>query len=114
MNEEIKAILGNGINVCDNDVPVAHFKYEGKSKRFITWTLLGETPVFSANDEQMFSVCTLDIDIFSESNYLDMIKEIKKIMKNNEWVWVEDSPEMYEDDTGLYHRTCTFEKERVL
>ena len=73
-----------------------------------------ETPGFSANDEQMFSVCTLDIDIFSESNYLDMIKEIKTIMKNNEWVWVEDSPEMYEDDTGLYHRTCTFEKERVL
>jgi hypothetical protein len=35
-------------------------------------------------------------------------------MEENEWVWVEDSEEMYEDDTELYHRTITFEKERFI
>ena len=35
-------------------------------------------------------------------------------MKNNEWLWLEDSPEMYEDDTELYHKTITFEKERMI
>ena len=114
MNEELKALFGDGINVKDEVIPIAHLIYEGKSKRFITWTILDETPILSANDEQMYSVGSVDIDIFSNSNYLDIIKEIKILMKNNEWVWTGDSPEMYETDTGLYHKTCTFEKERVL
>jgi len=33
-------------------------------------------------------------------------------MKANDWVWVEDSVEMFENDTQLFHRTTTFEKER--
>jgi hypothetical protein len=41
-----------------------------------------------------------------------MVKQIKKLMKNNEWVWTGDSPEMYETDTRLYHKTISFEKER--
>jgi hypothetical protein len=114
MNEELKALFGDGINVKGEVIPIAHLIYEGKSKRFVTWTILGETPIFSANDEQLFSVGSVDIDVFSDGNYLDIIKEIKQLMKNNEWVWTGDSPEMYETDTGLYHKTCTFEKERVL
>ena len=35
-------------------------------------------------------------------------------MKTNEWIWTGDSEEMYEDETSLYHRTSTFEKERIL
>jgi hypothetical protein len=54
------------------------------------------------------------VDIFSEGNYLDIKREIKQKMKNNEWVWVDDSEEMYEEDTGLYHQTCAFKKERTL
>ena len=111
MNEELKLILGESIR---DDVPVAHLRYKGKARRFVTWTITGESPAFSANDEDLCSICSVDVDIFSESNYLDIKKEIKQIMKNNDWVWVEDSEEMYEEDTKLYHQTCSFEKERIL
>lgn len=114
MNAELKRMFGDSINVNGEIIPISHIMYEGKSKRFITWTMLEETPMLSAYDEPLFSICSVDIDVFSNSNYLDIIKEIKTIMKNNEWVWTGDSPEMYEDDTELYHKTCTFEKERVL
>ena len=114
MNTEIKTILGNDITIKGDVIPVAHLRYKGNSKRYITWTLLGEVPRLSAYDEPLFSVCSVDIDIFSDGNYLDIVKEIKQIMKNNEWVWTEDSPEMYEEDTELYHITCSFEKERIL
>ena len=114
MNEEIKSIFGDSISVNGENVPFEHLRYNGKSKRFVTWTLLGEVPSLSANDDVLFSVATVDIDVFSDGNYLDVIKEIKSKMKNNEWVWKGDSPEMYEDDTGLYHKTCSFEKERIL
>ena len=114
MNEEIKSIFGNSIVVNGEIIPFAHLIYSGKSKRFVTWTLLDEVPSFSANDEALFSVCSIDIDIFSDGNYLDIIKEIKKKMKDSEWVWTGDSPEMYEEDTGLHHKTCSFEKARIL
>ena len=111
MNEELKLILGDNIG---NDIPVAHLRYKGNSRRFVTWTITGESPALSANDEDLCSICTVDVDIFSESNYLDIKKEIKQKMKNNDWVWVEDSEEMFEEDTGLYHQVCSFEKERIL
>lgn len=114
MNEEIKWILGESITVKGEVIPIAHLRYKGKSKRFVTWTTLDEVPRLSANDEPLFSVCSVDIDVFSDGNYLDIIKEIKKKMKNGEWVWIGDSAEMFEEDTELYHKTCSFEKERTL
>ncbi len=114
MNEELKTLLGDGITVNGEIVPIAHLRYKGKSKQFITWAVLGETPILSANDEQLLSVGSVDIDVFSDGNYLDIVRAIKNLMKNNEWVWIGDSPEMYEDDTELYHLTSTFEKERII
>ena len=112
MNEELKLILGESIG--DEQIPVAHLRYKGDSRKFVTWTITGEAPALTANDEDLCSICSVDVDVFSDGNYLDVVKEIKRIMKENDWVWVEDSAEMYEEDTGLYHKTCSFEKERIL
>ena len=114
MNEEIKLILGESLIIGGEKIPIAHLKYKGSSRKYVTWTITGEAPALSANDEDLCSICSVDVDIFSEGNYLDIKKQIKQKMKNNDWVWVEDSEEMYEEDTGLYHQTCTFEKERIL
>ena len=114
MNEEIKLILGESLTIGGEEIPVAHLRYNGKSKKFVAWTITGSEPALAANDEVLCSICSVDVDVFSDSNYLDIIKEIKKRMKNNEWVWTDDSGEMYEEDTKLYHKTCSFEKEEVL
>lgn len=113
MNEEIKTIF-NDFKVNDVSIPVEHLRYKGNSKTFVTWALLPERPSLSGNDEVLYSVCQVDIDVYSDGNYLDIMNEVKKIMKNNDWLWVEDSEEMYEEDTELYHRTITFEKERMI
>ena len=114
MNEELKLILGENLVVGEKQIPIAHLRYKGSSKSFVTWTITGESPALSANDEDLCSICSVDIDIFSNGNYLDIEKEIKRKMKNNDWIWVEDSEEMYEEDTGLYHKTISFAKERIL
>ncbi len=114
MNEELKLILGENLIIAKEQIPIAHLRYKGKSKKFVTWTITGEAPALSANDEDLCSICSVDVDIFSDGNYLDIERQIKQKMKNNDWVWVEDSEEMYEEDTGLYHKTCSFEKERIL
>lgn len=113
MNEEIKSIFKD-FKVNNKNIPVNHLKYRGKEKTFITWTVLSEIPSLSANNEDLYSVVQVDIDVFSDSNYLDIVKEIKNRMKINDWLWVEDSSEMFEEDTELYHKTITFEKERFI
>ncbi len=113
MNEEIKNILADFI-VDNQEIDVAHLRYKGNKETFVVWTMLEEEPLLAYDDEIEYSTVPVDIDIYSKGNYLNILKEIKKRMKNNEWIWTGDSEEMYEDDTGLYHRTISFEKERKL
>ena len=113
MNEELKTIFTD-FKVNKKSIPVSHLRYKGKSKTFVTWTIINEVPSLSCDDDYLYSVVQVDIDVFSEGNYLDIIKEVKRLMKENKWMWVEDSPEMFEDDTELYHKTITFEKERFI
>lgn len=108
MESEIKKILS------EIDVPSAHLKYKGASKTYVTWTMLEENPISASDDEITDSEVNVDIDIYSDSNYLKIMKLIKNKMKENEWTWSGDSPEMFEEETGLYHRTCSFKKGRNL
>ena len=114
MNEELKSIFGDAITVSGKDVPTAHLRYKGKETTFVTWTITGNEPALSGNDEQIYSIGTVDVDVYSKGNYLSVLNEVKRLMKINEWLWTGDSVEMYEDDTGLYHITASFEKERTL
>lgn len=108
MESELKQILK------ELKVPIAHLRYKGKEKKYVVWTIIYEQPLFSSDDEISYTEITVDIDIYSESNYLNLMSSIKKIMKDNNWRWQEDSTEKYEEDTKLYHRTCTFSKERMI
>ena len=114
MNEELKNIFGESIMVDSKPIPTAHIKYKGKETTFVVWTITGNTPTLSGDDEQLYGIVTVDIDVYSKGNYLSVLTEVKRIMKINGWIWTEDSVEMYEDDTGLYHITSAFEKERIL
>lgn len=114
MNEELKNIFNNSITVDNKEIPVGHIKYTGKSKTYITWQLLDVNPDLFVDNSPLYCTYPLDVDTYSKGNYLNIIKEIKKLMKENGWIWSGDSPEMYDDDTGLYHITSSFEKEGMI
>ena len=114
MNEEIKSILGVAVTEGKKSVPVAHLRYKGKETTYVTWTITGESPALSADNSPLYSVVAVDVDVFSKGNYLALAAEIKRLMLEHDWVWTGDSPEMYEEDTELYHKTISFEKERNL
>ena len=114
MNEELKRIFGDAITVLGKQIPTARIKYKGKETTFVTWTITGNEPVISANDEQIYSIGTVDVDVYSKGNYLSVLAEVKRLMKINDWLWTGDSQEMYEEDTELYHITASFEKERFI
>ena len=109
----LKRIFTN-FTVDDEKIPVEYIKYKGKKKTYVTYTFTDDDPKLFGEDKEIGSVIAVDIDIYSETNYLAILKEIKKRMKENEWIWTGDSEEMYENDTGLYHKTSSFEKEREI
>jgi hypothetical protein len=114
MNEELKSIFGDAVTVGEVSAPVAHLRYKGKATTYVTWTITGEKPALSADNSPLYGVVAVDVDVFSKGNYLALAAEIKRLMLEHDWVWVGDSPEMYEEDTETYHKTISFEKERNL
>ena len=114
MNEELKAIFGDKIAVDGAYVPTAHLRYRGKESTYVVWTITAETPTLCGDDEPIYSIVSVDVDVFSNGNYGKVITEIKRIMQENGWLWVEDSAEFFEEDTESYHKTISFEKERNL
>lgn len=110
MNSEILKIFKD-FTVDGERIPVDWLRYKGKAKKYVVFSCLGGNADFSADDDCEYSVKQYDFDIYSDSNYLNILKAVKKLLKNNGWAWYEDSPDMYEEDTKLYHVTTTFEKE---
>ena len=113
MNKEIFDIMCL-LTVDDEEIPVSWLKYKGNLKKYIVFSDLGATPASNADDECEYAVKQFDFDIFSDGNYLNILKEVKKRLKANGWSWIEDSPTMFEEDTGLYHITTTWEKEKYI
>ena len=111
MNKEIFDIMCL-MTVDGVEIPVEWLKYKGSLKRYVVFSDLGESPASHGDDECEYSVKQYDFDIYADGNYLNILKTVKERLRANGWSWVEDSPTMYEEDTGLYHITTTWEKEK--
>lgn len=111
MNKELKQIFGDALIVNGKTVPVAHLRYKGNEKTFVVWSITGIRGELYADDAVECSAVSVDVDVYSSGNYVEIVEAIKRLMSNADWIWVEDSAEMYEDDTALYHKTLSFEKE---
>ncbi len=108
----IKSMFKNFI-VDGKRIPVEYLKYTGKEKTYITYTFTDDVPSLFGDDKEIGSVITIDIDIFSDGNYLAIEDKVKEVMEENNFIRSGCSPDMYEEDTGLYHKTIEFEKERM-
>lgn len=111
MNKEIEDILTN-FRVDSKEIPYAFIRYRGNSKTFITYHEIDNTPVLNGDDAPIYSASSYDFDIYTNGNYLKIVSELKKVMLEHGFIWIEDSLDMYEEDTRLYHKTITFAKER--
>ena len=108
----LKRIFTNFI-VDGNEIPVEYLKYKGKSKTYVTYTFTGDDPKLFGENKEIGSVISIDIDIYSDGNYLAIQDEIERIMEDNDFIRSGCSLDMYEEDTGLFHKTIEFEKERM-
>lgn len=109
MNELIKAIFNN-FTVDGVTIPVKFLKYEGHGEPYVVWMSQDMADSLSGDDDLIGYVDYYDFDVYSKSNYLEIIEEVKRILKENGFVWQPSrtSQDFYEEDTGYYHKTLNF------
>ena len=112
--QELHSIFGDYITVDGTRIAAAHLRYSGDDVPHIVWGTNGSTPFYPSDDEYEYAHEYVDVDIYTPRNYQPILRAVKELMTNNEWEWESDSPEMYEEDTKLFHITATFKKERYL
>jgi len=113
MNSLIKTIFTN-FQVDGVSIPVAFLRYEGKSTTYITYQLQDMDNSFSGDNELLGYVEYYDFDIYSKGNYLNIIESVKSLMKQNGFMFEpsRSSGDLYEDDTGYFHKTLCFAIEK--
>ena len=113
MNEIIETAF-TGFKVNNVSIPVKYLHYEGHGEPYVTYMPTSNGDVFSADDQIQNYITYYDFDIYSKGNYYAIAKAIKAIMQANNFSYVPsmDSAEMYETDTGYYHKTLCFAIER--
>lgn len=109
MNELIQTIFSN-FTVDGVQIPVAFLRYDGNATTYITYQSVDANNTLSGDDKLMNYVEYYDFDIFSKGNYFNIINSVKETLENNGFRWQPSlsSGDLFEDDTGYFHRTLNF------
>lgn len=110
-NENIIETLTGIQTPAGEIIPVSFLVYKGDKETYITFQQVDKYPRLMADDECEYSAPRYDIDIYTKSNFLDIVKVVKERMTSAGWTWIEDSADLYEADTQYFHKVCTFEIE---
>ena len=109
MNELIESIFSN-FTVDGVKIPVSFLRYEGHGEPYITYQETDADSSYSGDDDLLGYTDYYDFDIYSKSNYFPIIDKVKELLTKNGFMWqpVRSSADMFEDDTGYYHKTLCF------
>ena len=113
MNELIQSIFTD-FEVDGVSIPVKFLRYNGKLTTYVTYMETNIDGSYAGDNEILGYISYYDFDVYSKGNYFNIVKKIKKIMKDNGFIWQPSrtSQDMYEDDTGYFHKTLCFAIER--
>lgn len=105
----ITTIFAN-FTVDEKTVPVSFMRYKGKENTYVTWMQYDMDNSYAGDNELLGYVGYYDFDVYSKGNYTNIIEAIKEKMKDNGFMFQPSrcSPDLYEDETGYYHKTLSF------
>ena len=109
MNELIETILKDLI-INKRCIPVAFAFYDGHGEPYVTYQRVDYDTSFSADDDIRNWVEYYDVDIYSRVNWFPIEEEIMKRMKSAGFIWQPDRSggDLFEPDTGYYHKNINF------
>ena len=95
-------------------IPIAFLNYTGNSDIYLTYDTWFEKPENFYDDENHSEFAYGTIDIFSKINFKDILESVKEKLKQYGFIWTDNGPETYEQDTGYYHVPVNFCAESAL
>ena len=109
MNSFIKQIFED-FKVNGVKIPVSFLRYNGDSTTYITYEEMNASDTFYSDNELREYISFYDFDIYTKEDFIPIVKSVKKILKENGFMWQPSlsSADMYEDDIGYYHKTLNF------
>lgn len=109
MNELIESIFAD-FTVDGETIPVSFLFYNGHVDAYVVYMQTDADNSLSGDDDLIGYVDYYDFDVYSKGNYTKIIERVKELLKQNGFVWQpsRSSADMYETDTGYYHKTLNF------
>ena len=109
INELIETIF-DGFTVNGVTIPVVFLHYEGHGEPYVTYQQVDADNSLTGDDSLVGYVDYYDFDVFSKGNYYPILFEIRRILEMYGFVWQvsRSSGDMFETDTGYYHKTLNF------
>ena len=109
MNETIEALFA-GFNVGGTDIPVKYLFYMGHGEPYVVYGEVDANNAFSGDDALLGYVDYYDFNIYSKGNYYEIADAIIEKLTSAGAVWQpsRSSGEMFEPDTGYYHKALCF------
>lgn len=87
-------------------VPVAFHWYDGDEQTYITYLQYDEGARLNANNEEIATNYYYEINVFSTTDYMDLVKNIKVILGDLGGIRMDENESFYPDN--WYHRSIRF------
>ena len=110
-NAEIETIF-SGFKVNNELIDLAYLFYGGHKDKYIVYSQVDTANSYSSDDDISGVIVYYDFDFYSKGNYSAIIKAVKDLLRSCGWTWQpnRDSEDLYDNDTGYYHKTVCFAK----
>ena len=109
MNELIMSIFED-FTVNGIEIPVKYMYYYGHGEPYIVWMQEDADNSLTGDDQLLGYADYYDFDIYSKGNFIPIVEKVKELLTEHGFVWQvsKSSADMYETETGYYHKTLNF------
>lgn len=87
--------------------PTSFGTYNSSEETYIVYIEYNQAPWLSADDKEMFTKHFYQVDVFSSGNYLNLVKDVKRAMKQVGFGRMWES-ETYEEEMKKFRKTLRF------
>lgn len=88
-------------------VPVSFMNYNNTANTYIVFMEYHQASFFNGDDEEQYTKHFYQVDIFSTGNYLQLVKDVKKSMKQAGFGRMFES-ETYDEDMRKFRKILRF------
>ena len=109
MHELIMSLFEN-FTVNGVQIPVKFLYYLGHGEPYVVWMQEDTNNSLTGDDSLIGYAEYYDFDIYSKGNFLPIVEAVKQILTDAGFVLQvsKTSADMYETETGYYHKTLNF------